>query len=326
MSSILPEGLTMRPPTMDDLEIAYKLSLAHDLALHDEGRFSLEELRGDWTAPTHDLARDQRLVFAQDGQLIANLYLEHRQYARFFIDVCIHPDHSDPRTGDALLELGESWAHARMTQAEPGVRVTLNCWISSDDQDALARCQRMGLTEIRRYWDMEIQMQEAPAQPEWPAGIELRPFVPERDARAVFDMIEKAFNDHWGHLPGNFDTWQHRRVGRVGFDPSLWFIAYEGEQPVGGSLCSNDGPGWLDTLGILRPWRRKGLGLALLLHTFGEFYRRGQQRVLLGVDSQNLTGAVRLYQRAGMSIKHEKISLEKELRAGVELSTQALAV
>lgn len=326
MSTILSDGLTMRPPTIDDLQIAYELYREHDLAFCGEDDLSLEDLRMHWTAAKHDMTRDQRLVFERDGQLIANLYLEQLQYAKFFIGILVKPGYSDPRVGDLLFELGERWARERMVLAKPDARITLNAWTPSNDQDALGRYTRMGLREIRRYWDMEILMDEAPAAPAWPEGVELRPFVPERDARAVFEMIDTAFSDHWGHLPGEFDEWRHRKIERPDFDPSLWFVAYTNDQPVGGSFCSLGAQSWVDTLGTLRSWRRKGLGLALLLHSFGEFYRRGQRRVLLGVDSQNLTGAVRLYQRAGMHIKREKISFEKELRAGVELSTQVLTI
>jgi mycothiol synthase len=326
MKHILPEGLTMRPPTIDDLEIVHELILAHDLALYGEEDITLADLRTYWTAPTHDLERDQRLVFAQDGQLIANLYLEQRQHAKFFVEVVIRPGYSDVRVGDALFELGVTWARQQMVQADPGMRVSLNAWASANDQDSLERYERMGLTEVRRYWNMKIELNRPPEAPVWPDGIALRSFVPERDDRAVFEMVEQAFNDHWGHMPGDFAAWRHRKIEGENFDPSLWFIAYEGEQIAGGSLCSNSGAGWVDTLGILRPWRRKGLGLALLLHSFGEFYRRDQHTVVLGVDSQNLTGAVRLYQRAGMHIARENISFEKELRAGVEPSTQTLAV
>ena len=58
--------------------------------------------------------------------------------------------------------------------------------------------------------------------------------------------------------------------------------------------------GWVEVLGVRRQWRRRGLALALLLHAFGEFHRRGHKRVGLGVDGENTTGAVRLYEKAGM--------------------------
>ena len=62
-----------------------------------------------------------------------------------------------------------------------------------------------------------------------------------------------------------------------------------------------------------RPWRRRGLGLALLLRSFGQFYERGQRRVALSVDSDNPSGATRLYERAGMRVEREEVLYEKEL-------------
>ena len=81
----------------------------------------------------------------------------------------------------------------------------------------------------------------------------------------------------------------------------------------------------MNSLSVLRPWRRKGLGLALLHHAFGEFYRRGYHKAALYVDAQNLTGATRLYERAGMHIVRQFDKYEKELRPGIELSVQSLA-
>ena len=60
----------------------------------------------------------------------------------------------------------------------------------------------------------------------------------------------------------------------------------------------------------------KGLGLALMKQTFGEFYKRGIKTVGLGVDAENPTGATRLYQKVGMHPASEHVTYEKELRAG----------
>ena len=130
-----------------------------------------------------------------------------------------------------------------------------------------------------------------------------------------------------GHMEGNYEEWKHWTIERENFDPSLWFLAFDGEEIAGASLCTYQmDNGWVDTLAVRRPWRRKGLGMALMLHSFGEFYRRGKYKVGLGVDSQNLTGATRLYERAGMHVARVYISYEKELRAGIELSTQAIPI
>lgn len=79
------------------------------------------------------------------------------------------------------------------------------------------------------------------------------------------------------------------------------------------------GSGWVGTIGVRRPWRKTGLGLALLRHSFGEFYKRGMATIGLGVDASNPTGATRLYQRAGMHVASEFVTYEKELRPGREV-------
>ena len=113
------------------------------------------------------------------------------------------------------------------------------------------------------------------------------------------------------------------------FDPSLWFLAVDGDEIAGISLCwpkSNDDPqmGWVGTLGVRRPWRKQGLGLALLQHSFAEFHRRGQARVGLGVDASSLTGATRLYERAGMQPIRQFDMYQKVLRPGKDISTQTI--
>ncbi len=84
--------------------------------------------------------------------------------------------------------------------------------------------------------------------------------------------------------------------------------------------------GWVGSLSVRRPWRRRGLGLALLLHSFHALQERGKARVGLGVDAQNLTGATRLYEKAGMHSdpRRQWSVYEKELRPGIELSVQTM--
>ena len=105
------------------------------------------------------------------------------------------------------------------------------------------------------------------------------------------------------------------------FDPGLWFLAMDGEEIAGICLCKRNrteypGAAWVNVLGVRRPWRKQGLGLALLHHAFGVFYREGKERTGLGVDSSNLTGATRLYEKAGMSVVKQDDAYEKEVRPG----------
>src|SRR5262249_53124534 len=102
--------------------------------------------------------------------------------------------------------------------------------------------------------------------------------------------------------------------------PSLWFLVQQGNQAIGTALCRvrNDGSGWINQVAILRPWRKQGLGLALLRHTFTTFHQRGIRKIGLSVDGQSLTGAHRLYERAGMQVTARIARYEKELRSGTD--------
>jgi len=169
-------------------------------------------------------------------------------------------------------------------------------------------------------WRMQIELQAPPPEPRWPAGVELRPFDKASHDRLVWQADAQAFSDHFGYTPGTFENWQLRVSGRDK-DGTLWFIAWDGDQVAGYSLCRyRGGIGFVGALGVVRPWRRRGLGMALLQRSFGEFYRRGMPTIGLGVDSQNSTGATRLYERAGMHIASEFVLYEKELRLGRNLA------
>jgi len=174
---------------------------------------------------------------------------------------------------------------------------------------------------------MKIEMGAPAPAPVWPAGIGVRTNVPGIDDRAMYEADQEAFQDHYGYVPVSLETWLHLIKTCPDFDPVLFFLAIDlatGEI-AGVSLCApylTESPdtGYLADLGVRRPYRRKGLGLALLRHTFGELYRRGTTKVSLAVDSDSLTNAVALYERAGMHVYREFHRYEKELRPGRELT------
>jgi mycothiol synthase len=328
MANILSEHYQVRRPTMDDVETVSELLNTCDIAEYGVPDSTLDELRTMWQAPSFHLDTDAMVILAPNGQLVGYAEMEQRLHAKIFTFVRVRPGYENQGIGEHLLQLAEAWGRQQMAEADPEARVTLNGWASSKNEATQQLFERAGFQAVRRNWRMEIDMETPPPEPVWPEGITVRTFQPGMD-RQVFEMIDTAFQDHWGHLPGNFEDWQHWMIGREIFDPTLWFLAFEGEQIAGGALCNDEVDmdlGWVGQLAVLRPWRRKGVGLALLLRAFGEFYRRGRRKVGLSVDSQNLTGAVRLYERAGMHAARQYISYEKELRAGKELSTQAITV
>jgi mycothiol synthase len=197
------------------------------------------------------------------------------------------------------------------------------------------KCSRTwAISHIRSSYHMLIEMDAPVPEPVFPEGITLRTYNPETDAEAVYRAEDRFVpRPLWlcgGTLEEGFKRSNTSMLEYEGFDPTLLFLAMDGDEIAGINLCrpqSYDDPdrGWVGTLGVRRPWRKRGLGLSLLRHSFNEFYRRGKRKVGLGVDAQNLTGALRLYENAGMHVHQAFDQYEKELRAGTEISVQSLS-
>jgi mycothiol synthase len=189
----------------------------------------------------------------------------------------------------------------------------------SEGHDLAEWISGRGYRPIRSSWTMEIEFGvEAPAEPVVPDGIELRPYRHPDDERAVYEALQDAFADHWDFHPESIDQWREFTVKWRNFDPDLWLVALDGDEVVGASLnyperADDPGYGWIGTIGVRRPWRRRGVGEALLRRTFALLHARGLRKVRLSVDSQSPTGAERLYERVGMSVLRQSNTWECEL-------------
>ena len=156
-----------------------------------------------------------------------------------------------------------------------------------------------------------------------PAGIEVRPAQPEQ-YRAIWEAAEEAFRDHWSAVPGT-DTDYERFLSDSSFDPSLWKVGWEGDQVAGSVLNfvnveENEEyerqRGYTEGISVRRPWRKRGLATALLTRSLKMFQEMGMTEAALDVDSQNLSGALRLYERVGF----RKVKQSTTYRKAVDLS------
>jgi GNAT superfamily N-acetyltransferase len=176
--------------------------------------------------------------------------------------------------------------------------------ISEKNQTLLKLFASYGYKTNLSFLIMELGLDRNPGAPEWPQGIRVRCFVPGQDEQATYLADEEASEDKGYHQPLDFDAWAKRmRLKNEQFDPSLWFLAHAGNELAAVALNlyhPESNTGWIDHLSVRRPWRKKGIGRALLLHSFAEFYRRGFRRAKLSVDSRSLTNAPRLYESLGM--------------------------
>ncbi len=319
----LTSGYNIRSPRPADVNDVQALTAASDLEEFGEAEgYSIEEIEDEWAGI--DLDRDAWLVIAPDGSVAGYAYTRDRQHVRLDVEGYVHPDHYGNRVGTTLLKLTEARAQEHLPLAPANARVVLHNWISGTNPNACALLEREGYTPVRYFLRMETDLDADMPPAEWPDGITVRTFESDDgDAETFHSVFEEAMSDHWGHVPLPFDKWKQRRMGSS-FDPGLWFLAAREDEPAGFALCSTTGEiGWIDTLGVRRPWRRRGLGMALLRHAGSAFQQRGLKRMALGVDTANPTGATRLYERAGMHMAQQHATYGKELRAGVDLSNTA---
>ncbi|MFL5930127.1 MAG: GNAT family N-acetyltransferase [Gaiellaceae bacterium] len=304
-------SVELRAPTLDDVDGLTELVNRDAGELYGERDETPESIALWLTGPGLDPAKDARI--AVEGDVV-----------RGWVDIYAHPDPT-------------YWSDLRVPPSERGeVRTTLLDWVedearrrgagksgarlrlytSSKDAPMKSALEERGYRRIRGSYRMRIDFEHEVPEPDWPDGVVVRDATHE-DAELAHETQEETFQDSWEHSPYPFDEWRHWMVGYEGFDPSLWFIAESAGEVAGISLCrvsdADHQLGWVSILGVRRPWRRQGLGRALLLHTFREFRRRGIPSVGLGVDAESLTGAQKLYESAGMRVVRQNDIYEQDV-------------
>lgn len=334
MSTTLSQRFTLRPVVMDDLHAAIALFNACSVAQIGKAAIEETEFGTDWKMPYFDLKTDTRVVLDADGKIVGYVAVWDRvPHVRISAQVRVHPEYTGQRIGAYLSR----WAEARALQAVPkapaGARVVLEQNVYSTDAAARESLSQQGYRLVRHYFGMAVEMDRLPPEPVVPLGITIRHFHRDREARAFVHAILDAFADHWGYVEQPFEeeyaTWSTAMDEDPAFDETLWFVAIAGGEMVGFAqgydICA-EGPdvGAVELLGVRRQWRRQGIALALLQHSFRELYRRGKTTVTVGVDAQSLTGALHLYEKAGMHVQYQVDRHEKELRPGEDISTKEL--
>lgn len=333
----LPAGYTARSGTIEDYKIAFDLLNVH--AMHVNGSVDLldpEVLRLDWLNEGFNPDTDMRMVFAEDGSLAAFIECWQTQEPPVhpWIFGVVHPDHWGRGIGSHTVSWAEERASSALEKCELDLRVAPRSGMVALNKAGKDLFERLGWKHIRSFYRMVTDLNAAPEVPQLPAGISIRPYDPETELEAVYHTMWEAFRDHFGVIVPPFEKgfaeFKHSLIEVPGYDPRFWFVAMNGDQMVGISICQpvdDEDPdcGWVNELGVLRPWRQHGIGYALLKHSFAAFYAAGRKRAGLGVDSQNLTGALRLYERAGMKVARQFDQYEKELRPGREISVQSLS-
>lgn len=330
----LSPGFQAGPVTDETAQGAVDTLNAASRAINGGDRTNLDDFSVEWKTEGFNRDTDTQIVCAPDGKVVgyADVWDTEPPHVRQDSLAAVHPEYTGRGIGSYLLDWIIARARRNLPKAPEGARVIVKQVANSVNQAAHNLLLAKGFQDTRQSYRMRIDFDTPPEAPKMPEGITIRP-IREGEERALWRAAFDSFRDHWGWVERPFEQYfdlhMYFAKNDPDHDPSLWFVAMDGEEVAGAAIClqktfEDPDMGWVNTLGVRRPWRKRGIGLALLQHVFHEFYRRGKPRVGLGVDASSLTGATRLYEKAGMHVYQQYNTYELELRPGVDLAIKSI--
>jgi mycothiol synthase len=282
-------GLTVRPATLDDAGAV--------AAVLDECTRHYFDRPSTIDDAVVRLQEGEPFLALLDGLPVGfgHVWTASPEEARAFVRV--RPSATGHGVGTALLAEAE-----RLAVAAP--LLTAACW--AQDEAAPGVLAARGFQPLRYFQRMRVELASAAGPTAVAEGMTVRPFAPGDDDAAVYGAYRDCFADHWGGADDAAQWWnENRDAVNAGFDPSLWLVAAEGGATVGfliGREREDEGEtiGWVSLLGVVPAARGRGLGEALLTRGLGALRDRGLRIAALNVDSENTSGALRLYRKVGM--------------------------
>jgi mycothiol synthase len=315
---LLP-GFRTRPPQDEDADEVAAFSNEECVAFLGVPVIDADWLRARWTAPGVDRDRDFAVVESPSGELCAFLSVEAEPpFTRVFVLGIVAPAFHGLGLGAAIVSENERRAGRFAALSDANARVLIHAGALADEPRVSALLASRGYCEVRRFELWRVDFAGKPTPPRDVEGIGVRGLRP-KEARQLYEAHVEAFADHWGEGEETYEDFRHHHLDAPEYDPEFWFLAWDRDELagyVGAHEKSREDPsrGYIALLGVRRPYRRRGLGEALLLKAFGSLHARGQRGADLHVDADSVTGATRLYARVGMTAHPRFATWEKELR------------
>jgi mycothiol synthase len=320
-------GLTARAYHAGDAAAVTKLITRSDIADAVPWRVSVEEMeswlsrRNDKFDPTRDLH-----LLEVDGRPVAYWQVEWvdttdglREYR---IGCAVDPDWRGRGLGAWMLAEAEAHARARAAALPSDRPHFFGNWQPDTAARSVRLVTRHGYEPVRYFFDMVRPTLDGIVEHPLPAGLELRPVGDDHDLHLqLWNADVEAFQDHWGGFDGSPDRLAEWKRDPK-WDPSLFVVAWDGDEIAGGVIneisetenaAFNRRRGWLASVFVRRPWRRRGLARALVAQSLVMFRDRGMTSAGLGVDAANPTGALRLYEEAGFEPEFRSTAYRKPM-------------
>lgn len=318
--------ITIRTYRESDLESIVALINAADAFDKIEDGTSIEETRGWLTTP--GMNPEENVFVAEDeGERIVGYAWVHlakdAAESSFRCRFVVHPAERGCGLEERLLARQSARAEERLGECESPV-VDFIAYANIRESEHVAILERFGLREARRFWMMvRPSLRDVPI-PQFPSHIATRAYRVKEDDEKINAAVNEVFRDHWGHADNTLEQWQHY-VSWSAFKPDLSVIAEDTTTGEVAGVCivtvnAEENKrlgverGWIDVLGVRRPYRKQGLGTALILAGLRNLREAGLAQAALGTDSENITGATRLYERAGFVVEKTRVAYRKRMR------------
>ena len=274
-----------RAATRNDLAAVTGLYQAYDRQIRGFSDTDPSDVLRDWDEPGFELAAGT-LVLEADGRVVGYAVRSGRD-ADSVLDLSLRHTGLEDRLF-AWLEAGGG---------------PLEHYTPDADPELVALVTRRGWTAARRFWRMRRELDSPGPQPVWPSGVEVHDLRRPDDERPVHALVQTAFREIGGEHERSFEQWAAFLLDSDRFDPSLCLVAAVDGDVVGAALGQQaEGYGFVRQLAVARPHRGRGLALALLHESFRRHRDLGLPATVLGVDAGNPTGALALYEKAGMRV------------------------
>ena len=303
----LPAPYAARRPTHGDAEAIFELVDAADQDLLGRPDSTLAEIHELMDMPRSPLARDHWLVEEGSKAVGWACVMDERGTARVDVDVYVHPRLPDTdRTAvrDALFtavldRLGER----ALAFQDGGLTAVVGCVVGDAEYETALAAR--GFVARRRFSRMRIDLTPDRPFPSAPPGVELERFDRDTDWEEWHAVLEASFAEHWGHEATSLQAYRDWIDAMDQPEIDRWRFARVDGRRAGvcqaGGRYAEQGGGWIHNLGVLREARGRGVGRYLLEHALASYAADGRTWAGLGVDTENVTGALRLYESVGMS-------------------------
>jgi mycothiol synthase len=309
----LPDGWTVRHPTLRDVSVILEIATASGTAADGEPDWSVEEITETLTAPNHDPAHDSWLVANASGEPVAWAYLANPTRSdRDSVEVYVVPGRGEAARVP-LLELAVARVAERAREAGQD-RVRLRAATVGSAAGYVEALRATGFAFVKRHVRMRVAL-PVEGSGRGAAHATIRPVHPD-ELRRFHDVLESAFAD----VPEPYEAWLERIAKLPSVDWDEWLVATVDGTVVGvlqsSSHAVERNEGWVRNLAVLREHRGSGIGTALLRVAFERYAAKGRKWAGLGVDLTNRAGAYRLYVSVGMVPVYEADVYERAVQCG----------